>query len=167
MRLSALSRAISCTILVLLVGGGCARGLVGNEVAPADAGKRILLAVFPSNYKLKIAKGLVDRYKGRLKFTQVSVQDLKSVNHRNYDAVVIIDQLMAWQIFNVESRGFIRSLGAPDAQRKIVLYLTAGSPKPDYRFQGIDAMTGATALNQEVAAIEAISGRIEALLGNP
>lgn len=133
----------------------------------ADAGKRILLAVFPSDHKLRIAEGLVDRYKGRLKVTQVSVQDLKAVDHRHYDAVVIIDQLMAWQFFNVESRGFIRNLGEPDAQRKIVLYLTAGSPKPDYKFQGIDAMTGATALHQEGAAIEAISGRLEALLGNP
>lgn len=162
-----LRRAIPLTLLALLVGVACVKGLVGNEVGPADADRRILLAVFPSEYKLKVARGLVERYQGRVKVAQVSIQDLKSVDHRAYDAIVIVDQLMAWQVFNFESSGFIRSIDAPDARRKIVLYLTAGSPKGDYTFQGIDAMTGATAMNREGDAIEAISGRIDALLAHP
>jgi hypothetical protein len=165
--LRTLRRVLSVASFSLLVGTGCVRSLVGTEVGPADAGKKILLAVYPTEYKNKVARGIVDRYKDRARITQVSVQVLQSVDYRNYDALVIIDQLMMWQFLNFASREFIGSIDSPDARRKIVLYLTAGTPKPNYDFEGIDAMTGATAMHREGEAIDAISRRIEPLLGNP
>lgn len=163
---SGVHRAITLGLCGLLAGAGCARGLVGDEIGPAEATWKILLAVYPTEYKARIADGLVERFQGRAKVTRISVRELGRVDERHFDAVVIIDQLMAWQLFNFESSAFIRRIDAPDARRKIVLYLTAGSPKPDYRFKGIDAMTGATEMNREGDAVDAISARIEALLGH-
>ncbi len=153
--------------LSLVILAGCARGLSGNDIGPEDAPKKMVLAVYSTEYKDKIAEGLVDRFKSTVKITQVSVRDLKRVDPKDFDVLVIVDQLMAWQIFNFDSIGFIRNLESPDERRKVVLYLTAGSPKDGYKFQGIDAMTGATAVNREGEAIDMISKRVNLLLVNP
>jgi hypothetical protein len=156
--------AVMLIIPLLLFGPGCGKGLRETELGPADADKKILIAVYPSEFKNKVAQGLADRYKDRSKVTVVSIRKLNSVEYRNYDALVIIDALMAWQMFNVDSSWFVGKIREPEALRKVVLYLTAGNPKDNYKFQGIDCITGASVMNKEGEAIDKISGRVDALL---
>lgn len=167
MRIRNVGTAVISGVLALLFVAGCVRGVVKTEIGPAEAGRKMMIAVYPTEYKNRVAQGLADRYRDRANVTLLPIRDLKSVDHREYDALVIIDQLMAWQMFNFESSWFIGKIEDPDERRKIVLYLTAGSPKDDYKFKGIDAMTGATAMDREAETIDAISGRIDALLATP
>jgi hypothetical protein len=157
--------AVFILMLVLLL--GCTKGLVDTQVGAEGGSRKILIAAYPTEYKNKIAQGLASFYKDRAVVTLVTMQDLKSIDYRQYDAFVLIDQLMAWQMFNFESKWFINSLKEPEVRRRLVLYLTAGSPKQNYKFHGVDAMTGATMMNREAEAIETIFARIDAVLANP
>lgn len=157
---------VSCS-LVVLANFGCARGLVKTEMGLADAAQTVGIVAYSTEYKNQIAQKLAERFQGRAKVTLHSIGDLKAIDCADYDALVIIDQLMAWQLFNIDSGWFLRRIEDPQVRRKIVLYLTAGSPKADYRFQGIDAITGATAIGREDEAIDAIAARVEAILGTP
>jgi hypothetical protein len=156
--------AVMIILPLLSFGPGCGKGLRETEIGPANADKKIMIAVYPSEYKNRVAQGLADRYRNRSKVTVVSLRKLNSVEYRNYDALVIIDALMAWQMFNVDSNWFVGKIREPEALKKIVLYLTAGDPKEKYKFQGIDCITGASVMDKEGEAIDKISGKVDALL---
>jgi hypothetical protein len=153
--------------MLLLVTGGCVKGVRETELGPAGAQKKIMIAVYPSEYKNRVAQGLADRYRDRSKVTLLPISRLNSVEYRSYDALVVIDALMAWQMFNVDSSWFVGKIREQETLKKIVLYLTAGNPKEHYRFQGIDCITGASVMSGEGDAIDKISARVDALLKKP
>jgi hypothetical protein len=142
----------------------CGKGVRESEAGPG-AEKKILIAAYSSEFKKNIAQGLADKYRDRSKVTVVPMRSLVAVDYRKYDVLVIIDALMAWQMFNVYSGPFIMKVKEPEEREKIVMYLTAGNPKEHYKFQGIDCITGASVMNGEGEAIDKISGKIDAVLG--
>ena len=150
--------------LLLLVGAGCVKSVREAEIGPENAQKKIMIAVYPSEYKNRVGQDLADRYKDRAKVKLVSIRTLNSVEYRNYDVLVIIDALMAWQMFNVDSNWFVGKIKEQDTLKKIVLYLTARKPKENYKFQGIDCITGASVMAGEGAAVDKISAKVDALL---
>ncbi len=156
--------AVIALLLSLLVAAGCVKGVREAELGTAGTGKKILIAAYPSEYKNRVAQGLADRYKDRARVTLVPMRKLDSVDYRGYDALVIIDALMAWQMFNIYSRSFIMKVREPEQQKKIVLFLTAADPNPNKRFHDIDCITGASVMNTEADAITRISGRVDAVL---
>jgi len=151
-------------VLSLCIGTGCGKGIREMEFGHEGSGKKILIAAYPSEYKKKVAEGLADRYKDRARVTVMPMRKLNRVDYRKYDVLVIIDALMAWQVFNVESSWFVGKIKEPETLNKLVLYLTAGDLKQNYRFQGIDCITGATVMNTEADAISRISGKVDAVL---
>jgi menaquinone-dependent protoporphyrinogen IX oxidase len=130
----------------------------------ADAKHSILIAVYPSEYKNSIVQGLVDRYKEKSKIMVVPIEKLNSVDYKKYDAVVVIDALMAWQMFNARATWFIGKVKEPEEQKKIVLFFTAGDPKENYKVRGVDCITGASPPQADPAAINKISERIDRIL---
>jgi hypothetical protein len=154
----------SVVAILLIVASGCVKTVREGELGPTGAQKKIMIAVYPSEYKNRVAQGLADRYRDRSKVTLVSIRKLNSVEYRNYDALVIIDALMAWQMFNVDSGWFVGKIKEQETLKKVVLYLTAGDPKENYRFRGIDCITGASVMSGEGEAIEKISVKVDALL---
>ena len=158
------ARSAAVVSLLLLVGAGCVKSVREAEVGPEGAQKKIMIAVYPSEYKNRVGQDLADRYKDRAKVKLVSIRTLNSVEYRNYDVLVIIDALMAWQMFNVDSNWFVGKIKEQDMLKKIVLYLTAGKPKENYKFRGIDCITGASVMAGEGEAVDKISAKVDALL---
>jgi hypothetical protein len=140
----------------------CAKGI--REIGPADAKKKIMIATLSSEYKDRVAQGLADRYKGRSRVTMVPIEKLNSVEYKNYDALVVIDALMAWQIFNPRTRWFVGKIKEPEERKKIVLFFTAGKPSENYSVMGVDCITGASTINTEAEVISKISERIDRIL---
>ncbi len=149
-------------LLPVLFLAQCAKGI--REVGPADAKKRIMIAALPSEYKDRITQGLVDRYKDRSRVTVMPIEKLNSVEYKKYDALVVIDALMAWQMFNVRTRWFIGGIKDPEEKKKIVLFFTAGKPSANYSVMGVDCITGASTINTEAEVISNISERIDRIL---
>ncbi len=140
----------------------CGKGI--REVGPADAKKKIMIATMSSEYKDRITAGLEERYRGRSRVSLVPIEKLNSVDTKGYDALVVIDALMAWQMFNARTRWFIGGIKDPEEKRKIVLFFTAGKPSPDYRVMGVDCITGASEMKEEAEVIRKISERIDRIL---
>jgi hypothetical protein len=155
---------VMTALLSVLIFTQCARGVREMEAGPADARKSIMIAALSSEYKNRIAEGLAEHYKNRTKVTVVPIEKLNSVDHRKYDALVIIDALLAWQMFNVRTRSFIGDIKDPVDLKKIVLFFTAGKPSENYSVMGVDCITGASTMNTDDEVIRRISERIDGIL---
>ena len=155
---------VMIALLSVLILTQCVRGVREMESGPADAKKSIMIAALSSEYKNRIAEGLAERYKNLTKITVVPLEKLNSIDYRKYDALVIIDALLAWQMFNVRTRSFIGDIKDPEDLKKIVLFFTAGKPEKNYRFMGIDCITGASTMLTDDEVIGKISERIDGIL---
>ncbi|HQH96099.1 MAG TPA: hypothetical protein PLM53_03285 [Spirochaetota bacterium] len=140
----------------------CAKNM--RVVGPADAKKKIAIATLSSGYKDRITQGLADRYKGTTRVTMVPINRLHSLEIKKYDALVIIDALLAWQLFNARTRWFIGGLRDPDERKKIVVFYSAGKPRDDYSVYGVDCITGASEVNDDAEVVRKISDRIDRIL---
>ncbi|HNW29201.1 MAG TPA: hypothetical protein PKN50_12050 [Spirochaetota bacterium] len=140
----------------------CAKSI--REVGPADAKKKIMIATLSSEYKDRITQGLEERYRGRSRISLVPIEKLNSVDTKSYDALVVVDALMAWQMFNARTRWFIGGIKDPEEKKKIVLFFTAGKPSPDYSVMGVDCITGASEIKEEAEVIRKISEKIDRIL---
>ncbi|MBN2158944.1 MAG: hypothetical protein JW807_06075 [Spirochaetes bacterium] len=145
----------------------CARGIRESEVGPDSAKNRIIIASYASEFKKGVTQGLIDRYRSSVRVRVVPIEKLNSIVPGNYDAVVVIDQLMAWQMFNPGTRWFLGSVKDPAEMKKIVLYFTAGDPKENYSMMGVDCITGASVRGGEAKAVGQIAERIDRILKNP
>ncbi|TFH41624.1 MAG: hypothetical protein E4G96_05125 [Chrysiogenales bacterium] len=156
-----------CIIMVLCaaaVFAQCGKNIRRMETGRADAGKKILIAAFYSDYKDTIVQGLVERFRDTAKITVVPLSDLGGVHHGDFDALVVIDSLRAWKMFNTRTRHFIRKIDDPEGRKKIVLFLSAGNPKKNYSILGVDSITAASEADQDTAIIEKISERVREIL---
>lgn len=142
----------------------CARGIRETEAGPDNAKNRIIIAAYASEFKKGVTQGLLDRYRGSAKVRVVPIEKLSSIKPAAYDAVVVIDQLMAWQMFNPGTRWFIGSVKEPAEMKKLVMYFTAGDPKENYTMMGVDCITGASVQGGEAKAVERISEKIDGIL---
>lgn len=157
-------RCAALMLLPVLLLSYCARGIRETETGPAEAKKKILVAALSSEYKDRIAHGLVDRYKNTARVTLMPIEKLNSADYRNYDALVVIDALMAWQMFNARTRWFIGKVKEPEELKKLVLFFTAGKPKQTYTVMGVDCVTGASVMGEEDEVVKKLSERIDRLL---
>jgi hypothetical protein len=152
---------IALTVLVL---PQCVKNIRETEVGPADAKNKIIIAAYYSDFKNTVTQGLVDKFRNRAKITVVPLENLGKIDPYKYDVVVIIDALLAWQLFNTRTRSFIENMKDPAERKKLVLFLTAGDPKKNYKFQGIDCITAASQVNKDAEIVEEISVKINGML---
>jgi len=152
---------IACTVLLLLQ---CVKNIRETEVGPADAKNKILIAAYYSDFKNTITQGLVEKFKNRAKITVVPLEKIGKIDPYQYDVLVIIDALMAWQMFNPRTRSFIQKLKDPEGKKKLILFLTAADPKKNYKFTDVDCITAASQANKDGEIVEEISARINNML---
>jgi hypothetical protein len=55
-------------------------------------------------------------------------------------------------------------LNNPEEKKKLILFLTAGNPKKNYKFSDVDCITAASQANKEGEIVEEISARINSML---
>ena len=142
----------------------CGKNIRETEVGPAEAKSKILIAAYYSDFKNTVTQGLVDRFKNKAKITVVPLEKIEKVDPYQYDVLVVIDALMAWQMFNPWTRSFIQRLEDPKEKKKLILFLTAADPKKNYKFIDVDCITAASQVNKEGEIVEEISARINSMI---
>ncbi len=156
-----------CAALILLLPvlflAQCATGIKQTEMGPADA-KKIMIAALSSEYKDRIVRDLADKYKVSSRVTVMPIEKLNSIDYKKYDVLVVIDALLAWQMFNATTRSFVGKVKEPEEVKKIVLFFTAGKPKEPYKVMGVDCITGASTVNTEAEVVRKISDKIDLIL---
>lgn len=142
----------------------CVKNIRETEVGPADAKNKILIAAYYSDFKNAVTQGLVNRFKDKAKITVIQIEKFGKIDPYQYDVLVVIDALMAWQMFNPWTRSAIQKLKDPGEKKKLVLLLTAGNPKKNYKFMDVDCITSASQPNREGEIVEEISARINSMI---
>jgi len=155
-------RRLAVIMLPIVVMTYCGKAI--REVGPADAKKKVMIATLSSEYKDRVARSLEERYRDSCRVSMVPIEKLASVEYKKYDALVVIDALLAWQMFNARTRWFIGRVKEPEEKKKIVLFFTAGKPSPKYSVMGVDCITGASEMNAEAEVVRKLSERIDAIL---
>lgn len=159
--------ALAVLVMPILFLPRCGKGLRVTEIGPAGAVNSIMIAWYPSEYKNRVRQGLIERYRDRSRITLVPIEKLNSVDYRKYDALVIMDALHAWQMFNTRTRWFVGKIDQPDVVKRLVLFFTAGKPSDHYTFMGIDAITAASEAQDHAGSVKKISSRIDGILKKP
>jgi hypothetical protein len=142
----------------------CVKSIRSVEVGPADAKQSIVIAARYSDYKDSIVQGLVNRFKNAARVTVIPLSKVETVDTRKYNAVVIVDELLAWKMFNYETGSFINTIKDPVEKKKIVLFMTAGKPSKNYSFLGVDCITAASQQATNEAIVDEIAAKIKGVL---
>jgi hypothetical protein len=75
--------------------------------------------------------------------------------------VLILDTCLAWSGFNPSVNTFLENNKSKD---NVVLFMTAGDPDWTYSYQGVDAITSASVVENEDVKFEEITQQINQLL---
>lgn len=114
-----------------------------------------------SEFKDAVIKGLLDRYRETSAIEVMNISDVKQVEQKDYDVIVLVDACQAGMRLN----GTVKNLMEHLDQKKTVAFITAGDPDWEYTYAGIDAVTAASEEGKEQEVIQEIAAKIDTVLG--
>ncbi len=138
-------RLIFC-ILILFLLIACAKPQYRPDSIIASPSFKMLIASNGTDFKNVIFDRLVDRYKDSGNIYLTSINKLNRLNPKIYDVIVIMDSCIAGSRFNRSIKRFLNGIVTKD---KVVLVLTAADPEWQFSYKGIDAITSASAVENE------------------
>lgn len=122
------------------------------EINSSELPQRVLIATQGSEYKEKVVSGVIGEFKSQeVYFKVVDVSLLDDVDPTIWNAVII---LHTWEIWKPEehAKAFLDAKYSSD---NIFVVTTSGSG--DQKMDGVDAVTGASELNDAPDHVETIS----------
>jgi hypothetical protein len=147
-----------CTLLMLTA---CSKNLRETTLENPDASYRLIIAGDSSDFKDSIRDKVVNNYKDICHIQVVNLDKLEEIDYDQYDAVLIMDTLMAWGGFNQEVKTFINAL---QDNQKVVVFFSAGDAEAKYSYKGVDAITSASIVSNEDVVVDKLTQKIDLLL---
>lgn len=133
------------------------------EVNSISLTKKLLIATQGSNFKNKLTLEVVDYYKSNSVYIKVvDVSSLKNTALEDYNAILIIH---TWEYSKPPStiQSFMDS--GKYIPEKTIVFTTSG--EGSYKMDNVDAITGASKLENTSASINEIVTRLDSILNNP
>jgi hypothetical protein len=161
MRTPALPLVLAGLVVAIGLAAGCTRSLKEERHTAADARVNLLIAGDASAFKDRLRTRLIDHYRPYSNIDVVNVATLKQVDTDAYHAVVIIDTCLAWSRFNPSTKAFLDRI---DERHKVVLLMTVDDTDWTFEYQGVDAMTAASVLEDEDRVFERLRQAIDRIL---
>ena len=155
----ALWLAISLTFISTF---SCTRGVKETRMAHKGAGFTMIIASDSSEFKDSIRNRIIEQYQDEGNIDVVNIKRLKDINPLDYDVVLIIDTTLAWSGFNPSLNTFLEN---NEIKNNVVVFMTAADPDWKYSYQGLDAITSASVVENEDVKFEEISQQIDQILG--
>ncbi|MEW5735398.1 MAG: hypothetical protein AB1921_11115 [Thermodesulfobacteriota bacterium] len=150
-------------LLVLVhLGAGCSLkpvrpAVFGNEQSAA----KVLIAADASDFKGAVVKQLVEKLVADGAFVRLApLSDLSKLNAADYKAVVLVNTVIAWQA-KPDVQAFIKRTQDRD---RLILVSTAGDPEIRTDFDGVDAVTAASEMENAGGLADEIAQKVEKLL---
>lgn len=147
--------------MALWVTTSCTKTTRETKFAPSSPQFNMVIALKSSEFKDDIKDKLVERYKNNATMKIVPINDLKEIETKDYDVVLIIDARMGWSMFNSTTKGFIRKTIEKD---KIVLFITTPNPNRPFIYKGVDAITSASRTETPDTIVDQISMEIDKII---
>jgi len=139
----------------------CTRNVKETSFTREDALFDMIIASDATEFKDAIRSKIIEKYRDRGNIEIVNIDHLEDIRPGEYDVVLIMDTCMAWSGFNPSLTAFLE-----DNQHKdnVVLFMTAGDPDWTYSYQGVDAITSASEMENEEPKFHEITRQIDRLV---
>jgi len=133
-------------LLSLVTLQACARSVPEVRHVAVDARFSLLIASDASEFKDAVRGRVFDHYTPNNNVEVVNIGSLKTRQAEDFDAVLIIDTCLGWSRFNPSMKAFLDGAQDPD---RIVLFMTVDDTEWDFTYQGVDAITAASQIEDE------------------
>jgi len=121
----------------------------------------MIIASDSSAFKDSVRNRIIKHYQDDGNIEIVNIKHLKEIDPFDYDVVLIIDTTLAWSGFNPSLNTFLED---NEYKENVVVFMTAGDPNWAYSYQGVDAITSASVVENEDGIFEKISQQINQIL---
>ncbi len=126
-----------------------------------DAEFNIMITGYTSEFKQIIIDEIIEKYSPWCNIEIVDFAVAHKIDPDEYAAIIVMDEVEAWMIFNRKTRRFMKKI---EPKEKLILYITAGDEKWQYSKDGIEAITSASVTDERTRVLEEIFTRLDALL---
>lgn len=161
MRIHPLMATILGLGLVIGLAAGCTRNLKEERHTTIDARIDLLIAGDASEFKDHLRKRLITHYRSSGNIEVVNIDKLRQIDIENYHVVVIMDTCLAWSRFNPSTKAFLDRISNRD---KVVVLMTVDDTDWEFKYQGVDAMTAASNLENEDQVFERLRIAIDRIV---
>lgn len=153
--------ALACFILCLPMFQSCAKKIPEQQFAAQDPQYELLITGMTSEFKADIILRIIDRYKDRGNVNLVNLNKLDRLQCDDYDAILVMDSVRAWSLFNFSLKSFLEK--TEDCDNVVLLY-TAGDPDWKYQYHEIDAITSASQVEDQDRVFNELTYAIDLLV---
>ena len=155
-------RWMTMMLLSMLVSlSACARSVPEVRHVVVNARFSLLIASDASGFKDAVRGRVFDHYKSSGNVEVVNIGSLKTRKAEDFDAVLIIDTCLGWSRFNPSMKAFLD--GAQDPER-VVLFMTVDDTEWDFIYQGVDAITAASTIEDEARVAAVLIQKLDHIL---
>jgi hypothetical protein len=139
----------------------CARSVPEVRHVVVNARYALLIASDASEFKDAVRQSVFDHFRHTSNVEVVNIGRLKTIQAEDFDAVLIMDTCLAWSRFNPSMKAFLDEAEDPS---RVILFLTVDDTDWTFSYQGVDAITAASRMEDEDRVAADLIRRIERLL---
>ena len=154
-------RYLLYAVLMVIVFSSCSRNIKEMTINNLNAPHKIVIASNGSDFRDSIRDKVIRKYSNNCYIEVINLDRLQAIEYERYDAILIMDAIIAWGGLNSEMRNYIDSLSD---KKKVVLFLSAGDEELKYSYNGVDAISSASVVTEEEKVVQEITGKIDILL---
>jgi len=154
-------RYLLFSALMIIFFSSCSRNIKETTINNLNAPHKIVIASNGSDFRDSIRDKVIKKYSDNCYIEVINLGKLQEVEYERYDAILVMDAIIAWGGFNPEMKNYIDSLSD---KKKVVLFLSAGDEELKYSYKGVDAISSASVVAEEDKVVKEITGKIDLLL---
>ncbi len=99
--------AIAGIIFILMLSLSCSKQIPEQRFVTENAKYDLLITGVTSEFKADIISRIVDRYKDQGNVDLVYLDKLDQMQCDDYDAILVIDSVQAWSLWNFSLKSFL------------------------------------------------------------
>lgn len=154
-------RYLVFAVWMVLFLSSCSRNIKETTINNLNAPHKIVIASNGSDFRDSIRDRVIKTYSDNCYIEVINLDKLQTVEYERYDAILIMDAFWAWGGLNPEMKNYIDSL---NDKKKVVLFFSAGDGELKYSYNGVDAISSASVIEEEDKVVQEITGKIDMLL---
>ena len=139
----------------------CTHNLKEKQLAQPGATTNLLIAGDASEFKDNIRNAIISRYKSRCNIEIINIDKLPKAIATDYDAVLIMDTCLAWSHFNNSVKTFLDK----SHNQNVVFFMTVDDEDWSFTYNGVDAITSASEIENESSMTSKLTSAIDNILG--
>ncbi|RJP83907.1 MAG: hypothetical protein C4518_20560 [Desulfobacteraceae bacterium] len=148
-------------VLGLMLILSCVTKIPEQQFVTENPKYTLLITGVTSEFKADIISRIVDRYKDRGNVSLVNMDKLDRLQCDDYDAILVIDSVQAWSMWNFSLKSFLEKT---ENCKNVVLLYTAGDPGWKYQYHELDAITSASQVEDQDRVFNELTYAIDVLI---